>query len=95
MHCGLLLHLGPLGSWLAYVAVEGWANGFLSTAVAGLPIPAALARDGAYHSQYATGAGNGGFTVHSGGDRARCESRIIGGAYDDAPPRGSARCTTP
>ncbi|OIJ87020.1 hypothetical protein BIV25_40135, partial [Streptomyces sp. MUSC 14] len=52
---------------------------------AGAPILAALARDGAYHSQYVTGTSNGGLTAHPGGDRTRWESRIFGGAYDDAP----------
>ncbi|MER5428237.1 DUF3626 domain-containing protein [Streptomyces sp. NPDC002588] len=53
----------------------------------GLPILRALARDGAYHSQFVTGTGNGGLTAHPGGDRWRWESRIFGGAYDDADPR--------
>ncbi|MER6566940.1 DUF3626 domain-containing protein [Streptomyces sp. NPDC001093] len=52
----------------------------------GLPILQALARDGAYHSQFVTGTSNGGLTAHPGGDRTRWESRIFGGAYDDAPP---------
>ncbi|MEU8970511.1 DUF3626 domain-containing protein [Streptomyces monashensis] len=52
---------------------------------AGAPILAALARDGAYHSQYVTGTSNGGLTAHPGGDRTRWESRIFAGAYDDAP----------
>jgi hypothetical protein len=46
----------------------------------------ALARDGAYHSQFVTGTSNGGLTAHPGGDRWRWESRIFGGAYDDAAP---------
>ncbi|MQY34102.1 hypothetical protein SRB17_20680 [Streptomyces sp. RB17] len=53
---------------------------------AGRPILAALARDGAYHSQFVTGTSNGGLTAHPGGDRTRWESRIFGGAYDDAAP---------
>ncbi|MFD4505259.1 DUF3626 domain-containing protein [Streptomyces sp. NPDC058457] len=53
---------------------------------AGLPILEALARDGAYHSQFVTGTSNGGLTAHPGGDRWRWESRIFGGAYDDADP---------
>ncbi|MFJ8106107.1 DUF3626 domain-containing protein [Streptomyces sp. NPDC096132] len=53
----------------------------------GLPILRALGRDGAYHSQFVTGTGNGGLTAHPGGDRWRWESRIFGGAYDDADPR--------
>ncbi|MEU6478784.1 DUF3626 domain-containing protein [Streptomyces sp. NPDC047017] len=52
----------------------------------GLPILRALARDGAYHSQFVTGTSNGGLTAHPGGDRWRWENRIFGGAYDDAPP---------
>jgi hypothetical protein len=52
----------------------------------GLPILQALAQDGAYHSQFVTGTSNGGLTAHPGGDRWRWESRIFGGAYDDAAP---------
>jgi hypothetical protein len=51
----------------------------------GLPILQALARDGAYHSQFVTGTSNGGLTAHRGGDRWRWESRMFGGAYDGAP----------
>jgi hypothetical protein len=47
----------------------------------------ALARDGRYRSQFETGTSNGGLTAHPGGDRWRWESRIFGGAYDDAPSR--------
>ncbi|MFI7404023.1 DUF3626 domain-containing protein [Streptomyces sp. NPDC049541] len=54
--------------------------------VGGLPILRALAQDGAYHSQFVTGTSNGGLTAHPGGDRWRWESRIFGGAYDDADP---------
>ncbi|POX47167.1 DUF3626 domain-containing protein [Streptomyces sp. Ru71] len=54
--------------------------------VHGVPILRALARDGAYHSQFVTGTSNGGLTAHPGGDRCRWESRIFGGAYDDADP---------
>ena len=53
--------------------------------VRGQPILAALAQDGTYHSQFVTGTSNGGLTAHPGGDRWRWESRIFGGAYDDAP----------
>ncbi|WTT90246.1 DUF3626 domain-containing protein [Streptomyces sp. NBC_00076] len=49
-----------------------------------LPILRALAEDGVYHSQFVTGTSNGGLTAHPGGDRQRWESRIFGGAYDDA-----------
>jgi hypothetical protein len=52
--------------------------------VRGVPILRALARDGAYYSQFVTGTSNGGLTAHPGGDRWRWESRIFGGAYDDA-----------
>ncbi len=45
----------------------------------------ALAEDGVYHSQFVTGIGNGGLSAYPGGDRWRWESRIFGGAYDDAP----------
>lgn len=45
-----------------------------------------MARDGVYRSQFETGTGNGGLTAHPGGDRWRWESRLFGGAYDDAPP---------
>jgi hypothetical protein len=55
--------------------------------VGGVPILDALARDGTYHSQFVTGVSNGGLTAHPGGDRWRWESRIFGGAYDDADPR--------
>ncbi|MFS4097955.1 DUF3626 domain-containing protein, partial [Streptomyces sp. AF1A] len=52
----------------------------------GLPILRSLARDGAYRSQFVTGTSNGGLTAHPGGDRWGWESRIFGGAYDDADP---------
>jgi hypothetical protein len=51
----------------------------------GEPILAALGRDGRYRSQFETGTSNGGLTAHPGGDRWSWESRIFGGAYDDAP----------
>lgn len=54
--------------------------------VRGLPILRALAEDGIYHSQFVTGTSNGGLTARPGGDRWRWESRIFGGAYDDAAP---------
>ncbi|MFI8420017.1 DUF3626 domain-containing protein [Streptomyces sp. NPDC085479] len=46
----------------------------------------ALAEDGVYRSQFVTGTGNGGLTAHPGGDRWHWESRIFGGAYDEAAP---------
>ncbi|SER06241.1 Protein of unknown function [Lentzea xinjiangensis] len=45
-----------------------------------------LARDGVYRSQFETGTGNGGLTAHPGGARWEWESRLFGGAYDDADP---------
>lgn len=45
-----------------------------------------LAAGGAYRSQFVTGISNGGLTAHPGGDRWRWESRMFGGAYDDAGP---------
>ncbi|MCX5376988.1 DUF3626 domain-containing protein [Streptomyces sp. NBC_00091] len=51
----------------------------------GLPILTALAEEGVYRSQFATGTSNGGLTAHPGGARWHWESRIFGGAYDDAP----------
>jgi hypothetical protein len=47
----------------------------------------AVVDDGVYLSQFATGTGNGGLTAHPGGDRWTWESRLFGGAYDDAPAR--------
>lgn len=52
----------------------------------GRPILTALAEDGVYRSQFVTGTGNGGLTAHPGGARWQWESRIFGGAYDNAPP---------
>jgi hypothetical protein len=51
------------------------------------PVLCQLAADGCYRSQFVTGISNGGLTAHPGGDRWRWESRIFGGAYDDAPPQ--------
>lgn len=53
----------------------------------GEPILAAMARAGVYRSQFETGTSNGGLTARPGGDRWAWESRIFGGAYDDADPR--------
>ncbi|MEU7607284.1 DUF3626 domain-containing protein [Streptomyces sp. NPDC041003] len=50
------------------------------------PILTALAEKGVYLSQFVTGTGNGGLTAHPGGARWEWESRMFGGAYDDAPP---------
>lgn len=50
------------------------------------PILRQLAMDGALRSQFETGTSNGGLTAHWGGARFAWESRIFGGAYDDAPP---------
>jgi hypothetical protein len=54
--------------------------------VGGVPILERMATDGGYRSLFETGTSNGGLTAHPGGDRWRWESRIFGGAYDDAPP---------
>ncbi len=54
-------------------------------AVDGELVLAALARAGVYRSQFETRTGNGGLTAYPGGDRWRWESRIFGGAYDEAP----------
>ncbi|MER7050431.1 DUF3626 domain-containing protein [Streptomyces jumonjinensis] len=48
------------------------------------PVLRQMAEDGLYYSQFVTGTGNGGLTAYPGGDRWRWESRIFGGAYDDA-----------
>ncbi|XVJ61062.1 MAG: DUF3626 domain-containing protein [Tepidisphaera sp.] len=53
--------------------------------VLGEPILERIGREGVYRSQFETGHSNGGLTAHPGGDRWRWESRIFGGAYDDAP----------
>ncbi|HRI49405.1 MAG TPA: DUF3626 domain-containing protein [Pseudomonadota bacterium] len=53
--------------------------------VGGLPILAAMARDGVYRSQFETGTSNGALSAYRGGERWLWESRIFGGAYDDAP----------
>ncbi len=47
---------------------------------------AAIARDGIYRSQFATGTSNGGLTAYPGGDRWCWETRMFGGAYDNADP---------
>ncbi|WAL69679.1 DUF3626 domain-containing protein [Amycolatopsis cynarae] len=54
--------------------------------VSGMPILERMARDGVYRSQFETGTGNGGLTAYRGGERWRWESRLFGGAYDDARP---------
>jgi hypothetical protein len=51
----------------------------------GRPVLASMARDGVYRSQFETGTSNGGLTAYAGGERWRWESRIFGGAYDEAP----------
>ena len=51
----------------------------------GSTVMEAMARDGRYRSQFETGTSNGGLTAHPGGDRWSWESRLFGGAYDDAP----------
>ncbi|MFD7922050.1 DUF3626 domain-containing protein [Streptomyces sp. NPDC059740] len=51
----------------------------------GRPILEAMAEDGVYRSQFVTGTSNGGLTAYPGGDRWCWESRMFGGAYDEAP----------
>lgn len=51
----------------------------------GLPMLAALARDGRYRTQFETGTSAGGLTAHPGGNRWLWESRLFAGRYDDAP----------
>jgi hypothetical protein len=51
----------------------------------GMSVLASMLRDGAYRSQFETGTSNGGLTARPGGDRWHWESRLFGGAYDDAP----------
>jgi hypothetical protein len=53
----------------------------------GRPILEALSESGVYLSQFVTGTSNGGLTAFLGGDRWRWESRIFGGAYDEATAR--------
>ncbi|MCH1884379.1 DUF3626 domain-containing protein [Agrococcus sp. ARC_14] len=43
-----------------------------------------IVAEGTYRSQFSTGISNGGLTAHPGGDRWRWESRMFGGAYDEA-----------
>jgi hypothetical protein len=45
----------------------------------------AMARDGAYRSQFVTGTSNGGLTAYVGGDRWRWESRLFDRRYDEGP----------
>jgi hypothetical protein len=51
----------------------------------GLPILRQLGSDGVYRSQFETGTGSGSLSAYPGGRRWQWESRIFGGAYDDAP----------
>lgn len=48
--------------------------------------------EGYYLSQFATGVSAGGLTARTGGDRWRWESRIFGGAYDEAAPEERPVC---
>lgn len=45
-----------------------------------------IARHGSYRSQFETGTSSGGLTAYEGGDRWSWESRVFGGAYDNAHP---------
>lgn len=51
----------------------------------GVLVMEALVADGVYLTQFTTGTGNGALNAHPGGDRWQWESRMFGGAYDDAP----------
>jgi hypothetical protein len=53
---------------------------------AGEPLLVVMARDGGYRGQFETRTSNGGLTAHPGGARWSWESRIFGGAYDEASP---------
>jgi hypothetical protein len=53
--------------------------------VGGVSVLEAMADDGVYRCQFETGTSNGGLTAFRGGDRWAWESRMFGGAYDDAP----------
>ena len=50
----------------------------------GRPLLEVLAEDGRLRSQFETRTSNGGLSAHPGGDRWHWESRIFGGAYDQA-----------
>src|SRR5262245_4230990 len=80
-HVTALAQGGPLD-----VSLRVTINFHPDRLVAGRPILEVMARDGLYRSQFETGTSNGALTAHPGGSRWRWESRIFGGAYDDAPP---------
>ncbi|MGW4651457.1 DUF3626 domain-containing protein [Kitasatospora sp. NPDC004289] len=80
-HVTALSHGAPLPAGLRVTL-----NFHPDRTTAGRTVLAALAEDGSYHSQFVTGTSNGGLTAHPGGDRWAWESRIFGGAYDQAPP---------
>ncbi|WP_369523364.1 DUF3626 domain-containing protein [Micromonospora haikouensis] len=50
----------------------------------GRTVADALAAQGVYRSQFATGISNGGLTAFPGGDRDRWEEAMFGGAYQEA-----------
>lgn len=51
-----------------------------------VPILERMGIDGVYRSQFETGASNGGLGTHRGSQRWQWESRMFGGAYDEAAP---------
>jgi hypothetical protein len=51
----------------------------------GVPLLRCFAEDGEYRSQFETGTSSGGLSAYPGGDRWHWETRLFGGAYDDAP----------
>lgn len=86
LHAQALRHVAALSSGPPIdPALRVTLNFHPDREAAGRPILLALAEDGVYHSQFVTGTSNGGLTAHPGGDRWRWESRIFGGAYDQAP----------
>jgi len=58
----------------------------------GLSVAEGLLRDGFYRSQFETGVTNASPTAHAGGDRARWEDELFGGAYarDEERPKYGA-----
>jgi len=52
----------------------------------GVPILRCLTEDREYRSQFETGTGNGGLSAYPGGERWHWETRLFGGAYDNASP---------
>ena len=82
-----LLHVGRRVSGPPLAAGLGVTVHFHPDRLVGeVPLLRHLISDGLYRSQFETGTSNGGLSAHAGGDRWRWESRMFGGAYDQAPP---------